>query len=417
MTASHVRVSPKAERVVGQVRELSIERIVPGGWGFAHDGRRTVFVDLAAPGDKALIQIDRVQGRVAFASIVELIEASPERVEPPYPAAIAAGADFQHLNYEAQLAAKVAIVQDCLKRIGRIEDVPDIDIVPSPQPWGYRMVAEWHHDVEREVLGSFRRGTRQVIDVEHDPLALPALNDVLGTLRVRLHQGTLPASTKTFRAAAGDQEAAFVPTLDGQPPVELTRKIGDETYRFDARGFFQVHPGLLPELIAETHRNLPEDTGYAVDLFAGVGVLTLPLARRFGRVTTVESDPIAAAYAVQNAEDAGMRHVQVQVQPAEDWLGARSRRADPSFVLLDPPRSGVDPRVVAGMLRMNPERITYVSCDPATLARDLRGLLSKGYRLDRVVAFDMFAQTHHVEVVAHLVREAESEAGVPVARD
>ena len=411
MTATRqTRVSPKAERVVGQIREVSVERIVPGGWGFAHDGRRTIFVDLAAPGDKALVQIDRVQGRVAFASIVELIEASPDRVEPPYPEAIAAGADFQHLSANAQLAAKVAIVRDCLKRIGRIAEPPEIGIVPSPQPWGYRMVAEWHHDVEREVLGSFRRGTRQVLDMEHDPLAVPTLNQVLGGLRDRLHQGTLPASARTFRAAAGDAAAAFVPTLDGQPPVELTRTVGEERYRFDARGFFQVHPGLLPELIAETHRNLPEATGYAVDLYGGVGVLTLPLARRFGRVTMVEGDPVAAGYATRNAEAAGLRNVQVQLQPAEDWLGARSRRAEPSFVLLDPPRSGAGPRVVAGLLRMNPERITYVSCDPATLARDLRDLLSKGYRLDRVVAFDMFAQTHHVEVVAHLIRNAAPTA-------
>ncbi|HEV2107539.1 MAG TPA: class I SAM-dependent RNA methyltransferase [Thermomicrobiales bacterium] len=403
-TTRQTRVSPKMESIGGQTHEVTIERIVPGGWGLAHADRRTFFVDLAAPGDLALIRIDRVQGRVAFASIVELIAPSPDRIEPPYPEATEAGADFQHLTGEAQRGAKVDIVRDCLQRIAGIKTLPDIPVVPAPQPWGYRMVAEWHHDPVRGVLGAFRRGSREVLDIEHDPLVLPALNDVLDDLRRHLRAGTLPASVPTLRAAAGDDTAAFVPTLDGSEPPELIRTVGDETYRFDPRGFFQVHPALLPGLIAETHRNLPDEKQHALDLYGGVGVFALPLARHFARVTMVESHPVAAQYAVRNAEAAGLHNVQVQGQPVQDWLAARSRRTHPSFALLDPPRSGAGPTVVAGLLRLKPERITYVSCDPPTLARDLRGLLAGGYRLDRVVAFDMFPQTHHAEAVAHLIR-------------
>jgi 23S rRNA (uracil1939-C5)-methyltransferase len=406
MSTSQRRVSPKFESLAGQTRDVTIEKIVPGGRGLARDGRRTLFVDLAAPGDKALVRIERVQGKVAFASIVELIEPSPDRVDPPHPEAIEAGADFQHLSPKAQLVAKAGIVRDCLRRIGGIETPPDVPVMPAPEPWHYRMVAEWHHDPVRGALGPFRRGTRDVLDLDHDPLVLPALNELLSDFRNRLRTGTLPEQVVTFRAAAGDDRAAFDPTLDGSSPAELIRSIGNGTYHFDARCFFQVHPAMLLDLITETHHNLPDAGRHGLDLYGGVGVFTLPLARRFRRVTMVESHAVSAEYASRNADVAGLRNVHVQTQPVEDWLGARSRRTQSDFVLLDPPRSGAGPRVVAGILRLNPERITYVSCDPATLARDLRGLLAGGYRLDRVVAFDVFAQTHHIETVAHLARDA-----------
>ncbi len=405
---------PAANPLVGRVIETEVERIVPGGVGLAHAEGRTLFVGLAAPGDRVRARIERVRGGVAFASIVEVLAPGPARVEPPCPYfGRCGGCDFQQLAYPAQLEAKAGIIRDCLRRIAAIDPPPDVAVSPSPRDWDYRSRAEWQHDAARGLLGYFERDSHRVVNVTHCPIAAPEIEAALKELRGRMETGTLPAEIAEFRAAAGDDAVAIAPPLDDDRPAELVRTAGGERYRYDADCFFQTNHALLDPLVTEALRHVPPAAtangaaapGVAVDLYCGVGLFTLPLARRFERVIGVEAHHAAAAYATQNLVAAGLGNARVDAVGVEPWLTRHaSVLAPPAFVLLDPPRTGAGDAVVEGILALRPGRIAYVSCDPATLARDLRRLLGGGYALDGVTAFDLFPQTHHVETVAHLIR-------------
>jgi tRNA/tmRNA/rRNA uracil-C5-methylase (TrmA/RlmC/RlmD family) len=406
--------SPPARTV-----EATIERIVPGGVGLAHADGLTLFVSEAAPGDRALVRIDRIQGRSGFGTIEELLEPSPLRVVDPHQGPCG-GCDFQHLTYETQLAAKVDIVRDCLRRIAGIEPPDELPIVPSPRQWGYRARAEWQYDGAVRLIGSYERGTHRICEGKECEVLRPELQAVLDDIRTRLQAGALPPGRTEIRAAVGDEGTTLFPPLTGEPERELSVAVGDERYRFDASCFFQANLDVLPALVDETLRYAEEaaaetlaasDTGaddppvrlVAVDLYCGVGLFSLPLARRFDRVYGVDAYSRAIQYARQNAEDAGLTNTKFANLPVEQWLAERARGiGQVALAVIDPPRTGLDPASLQGLIRLEPMRIAYVSCDPATLARDLKQLGGHGYELQAITAIDMFPQTHHVEVVAHL---------------
>src|SRR5690242_1355587 len=164
--------------------EVEIERILPGGYGLAHAAGHTVFVSLAAPGDRLRVRVERQQGNILFASIEEILAPSPLRIEPPCPYfGRCGGCDFQQLTYEAQLAAKTEIIRDCLHRIARLEDVPEIVVTPSPDPWRYRMRATWQIDQDERTIGYYERGSRRVCDVVDCAVLRPELQAELETVR------------------------------------------------------------------------------------------------------------------------------------------------------------------------------------------------------------------------------------------
>jgi 23S rRNA (uracil1939-C5)-methyltransferase len=389
----------------GALLDVRVERILPGGVGLAHAEGQTLFVALAAPGDLARVRVESLRGRAAFASIVEVLEPSDVRVEPPCPYfGRCGGCDFQQLSYEAQLAAKADIIRDCLRRVAHTEPPAEIEVVPSPEVWRYRSRARWQHDAVRRHLGYYERGSHRVCDVADCPVAAPPLSERLVRLRGRMSEGTLPQANE-FEAVAGDEGVALDPSVEPGDEREQVRRIGGETYRFDAGCFFQINHALLGPLVEEGLRGTADGGETALDLYSGVGLFTLPLARRFRRVVAVEGNTASAAYARRNLSDAALANARVETSAVGDWLthnSAKLGRAD--FVLLDPPRAGAEPEAVRGIVGLDPAHVSYVSCDPATLARDLRLLLDAGYRLDSLRAFDMFPQTHHVETVAHLFK-------------
>src|ERR687883_357602 len=172
------------QKQAGGTVEVTIERILPGGAGLAHADDRTLLVALAAPGDRVRVRIERVQGRVAFASIVEIVSPSPVRVEPPCPYfGRCGGCDFQQLSYAAQLDAKVEIIRDCLRRIARLDFTSEIPITPSPFVWNYRSRAQWQRDSLRHRLGYFERASHRVCDVAACPVLVPELEAALEELR------------------------------------------------------------------------------------------------------------------------------------------------------------------------------------------------------------------------------------------
>jgi 23S rRNA (uracil1939-C5)-methyltransferase len=407
------RTTPQASRAGAcEEFEVTIERILPGGVGLAHAQGRTLFVSLAAPGDVARVRVDDVRGRAAFASIVEVLRPSPRRVEPPCPYfGRCGGCDFQQLDYEAQLEAKVEIIRDCLRRVARVEPPAEIPITPSPEVWRYRSRARWQHDPVRRHLGYYERGSHRVCDVIECPVAAPAVQERLSRLRESLKQGALSSDAAEFEAVAGDAGVALAPAVVPGDSHEQSREILGERYGFDAGCFFQINHALLEPLMREGLRDASSGEGgewvsgeIALDLYSGVGLFTLPLARRFARVYAVEGNPASARYARRNLSDAGLTNASVETDSARAWLAQNAERLGRAdFVLLDPPRAGAEPDAIRGIISLAPRQISYVSCDPATLARDLHALDAAGYRIATVRAFDMFPQTHHVETVVHLL--------------
>jgi 23S rRNA (uracil1939-C5)-methyltransferase len=396
----------------GDETETVVERIVPGGFGLGFGGGRTLFVSRAAPGDRLRVRIDREHGRVAHASIVDVLEPGPDRVEEPHPLLSRCGADFQHLRYDAQLSAKSGMIADSLRRIGGIDLAGPVPVAPSPVVWGYRARAEWRHDPHQPALGYFDAGTRRVVDLPEDPFVVPALAERYQQLRAKLEAGRLPEWATELRAAAGDDGISFAPPLELPQPLPVHATVAGERYEYDADCFFQVNPFVLDGLMAEVLRHTPEAgappspaSRLAIDLYCGVGLFTVPLARRFNQVIGVEGQPRAAEFASRNVAAANLTHARIRTESVERWVeGAYRSHGRTPFLLLDPPRTGLPAHGLRVLPRLRASRVTYVACDPSTLARDLKGLLASGYELTSVTGFDMFPQTHHVEIVAHLQR-------------
>lgn len=381
--------------------EVEIERILPGGVGLAHAAGKTIFVALAAPGDRLRVTIDRVQGNSSFASIKEILTPSPVRIEPPCPYfGRCGGCDFQQMTYEAQLGAKVEIIRDCLHRIARLENPPDIAVHASPKDWRYRARATWQVDLEQESVGYYERASRRVCDVADCAVLVPALQTTLEHIRAT-RRDALPDGLKHIDVVVGDNGVSVAPEFVDFHMTEVSLKIFDEVYSYNAEAFFQINQDLLAPLIATALPNVHGEA--ALDLYCGVGLFTLPLARRFSRVLGIEANPVASRFARRNLQQARLGNAKIVTSTVSEWLRANVRtHGSVDFVLLDPPRVGAESVVIKSILDLHPKRISYVSCDPATLARDLRKLLAAGYLLDSIAAFDMFPQTHHVETVTHL---------------
>src|SRR5215218_7586156 len=367
--------------------------------GLAHVGGKTVFVSLAAPGDRVRVKVEREQGNVLFAAIEEIITPAPVRIEPPCPYfGRCGGCDFQQLTYEAQLAAKSEMIRDCLHRIARLENVPDIVVTPSPNDWRYRTRATWQIDREQRTIGYYERGSRRVCDVVDCAVLHSELQARLEAVR-GAGWDQFPPDLKHLDVVAGDNGVSFAPAFAAFETTELTLTVGGEVYRYNAKAFFQINPSLLGPLIEFALAGAPGES--AIDLYSGVGLFTLPLSRQFKRVIAVESNPTAARFARWNLRDVGFDDTKVFTANVARWLSDVSMR-DVDFVLLDPPRVGAESAVIEGILDLHPLRISYVSCDPATLARDLRKLVAGGYRIEAIGGFDLFPQTHHVETVVRL---------------
>src|SRR4029079_4973173 len=189
--------------------EVEVERILPGGVGLAHAGGKTVFVSLAAPGDRLRVRVDREQGNLLFASIEEILTPSPVRIEPPCPYfGRCGGCDFQQLTYEAQLAAKAEMIRDCLHRIAGFESIPDFLVTPSPNEWRYRMRATWQIDRTQQAIGYYERGSRRVCDVADCAILVPELQASLEHVR-GTDWNQFPSDLRHLEVAAAENDVSF----------------------------------------------------------------------------------------------------------------------------------------------------------------------------------------------------------------
>ena len=389
---------------------VDIERLLPGGLGLAHEAGKTIFVSLAAPGDRVRISIDREQGNVSFASIKEIVTPSPLRIEPPCPYfGRCGGCDFQQLTYEAQLTSKAEIIRDCLRRIAGLKSLPEINVQPSKE-WHYRSRAVWQLDTQAETIGYYERASRNVCDVAECAVLAPELQQSLERVR-KTAWTSIPEDLKHLQAVTGDNGVSVSPEFAEFRTNELELKVGQELYAFTAEAFFQINQELLEPLMSFALRDAKGET--ALDLYCGVGLFTLPLARHFKQVIGVESNPVASRFARRNLQLANLENTRIHTAAVGEWITTATigdARCD--FVLLDPPRAGAESAVIKGILKLEPSQISYVSCDPATLARDLKKLIAGGYEIESIAAFDLFPQTHHVETVVRLSRSVANEAGL-----
>lgn len=385
----------------GDEIDVTIQKIVPRGLGMAFAEKLTVFVPLAAAGDRVRVRLNEVKKRIAFAEIIGILEASPSRIEPPCQYfGKCGGCDFQQMNYAAQLAAKAGIIRDCLHRIGKIDFDGDIPVIAGPEEFGYRSRAQWHLDTRGKRIGYFRRGSHDVIDIESCPILVPELEKTLHGLRETIDWGAIWGDRAQIEAASGD--AAQV-SVYGAELVERTDEISftaaGERYFYSAQSFFQGNQFLIEKLIETAIGNSNGER--ALDLYCGVGLFSLPLAKRFAQVIGVEGNESAIDFAEKNAGNARLHNIKFVRGGVEDFLYETNLEGT-DFVLLDPPRAGTEKGVIEALAKMKPKNISYVSCEPSILARDLRILLDAGYKLGSITALDLFPQTHHVETIVHL---------------
>jgi 23S rRNA (uracil1939-C5)-methyltransferase len=381
--------------------EVEIERILPGGVGLAHAEGKTLFVSLAAPGDVVRVKVERQQGNVLFATIEEVIKPSAVRVEPPCPYfGRCGGCDFQQLSYEAQLTAKSEIIRDCLHRIAKLE-IDAVKVVASPSQWRYRLRATWQIAQEKQLIGYYERGSRRVCDVVDCAVLRPELQQSLEAVR-NTPWFEFPPGLQHLEVISGDSGISVAPEFAEFATIELSR--GELS--FNAEAFFQANAEIVEDMVE--FAVAPYSGESAVDLYCGVGLFTLPLARRFKKVVGVETSHVASRFARRNVASAGLTNAAIVSDSVTAWMKVQAKSIGPvDFVLLDPPRVGAESVVIKGIIDLTPQRICYVSCDPATLARDLKKLVAGGYEVESVLGFDMFPQTHHVETVVHLRFSAE----------
>jgi 23S rRNA (uracil1939-C5)-methyltransferase len=261
--------------------------------------------------------------------------------------------------------------------------------------------ATWQIDQERRRIGYYERGSRRVCDVAECAVLMPQLQQTLERVRMTEWQA-FPPALQHLDVVAGENGVSFSPPFAQFETTELELTIAGERYSYNASAFFQVNPSLLPALIEFALSNANGET--AIDLYCGVGLFTLPLSRRFESVIGVEANPAAAQFARRNLRSAQRENASVVNSGVAEWIRTKPLKCD--FVLLDPPRAGAESVVIKGIVDSRANRISYVSCDPATLARDLKKLIAAGYVIDAIAGFDLFPQTHHVETVVRLRRSA-----------
>ena len=399
--------------------DVTIDKWVYGGEGLARlapqgaskeEAGRVVLVPNVLPGETARIDF----GKDVHASLVEVLTPAPERVaNKDVPCALfttCGGCHYQHAPYEYQVARKVEILREQLQRVGKIKFEGEIAVISGP-PLGYRNRAQFH--VAEGKIGYLAARSHELVPVEGEcPVSSPRLNQALAEMRSRLSDPRFPRFVQAVEIFTDETDVQvnvieseravarrFYEWTESKQAIDYQTSSG--TFRVSSKSFFQVNRFLIEKLVEAALPDLIHVPGgeSALDLYAGVGLFALPLARRFASVTAVETGSSGAHDLEFNASRADLA-VKVEQARVEDYL--ERLQVAPEFVLADPPRAGLGKDVVRHLQRLAPPRVTIVSCDPATLARDLAGFT--GYQIEALTMVDLFPQTYHLETIVKLRR-------------
>ncbi len=432
---------------------LSIEKLIYGGDGLARtpvgaDGRSmAVFAPFVLPGEKVEADIRQEKPGFARGSVVQLIEASPNRIEARCPYfQRCGGCHYQHIPYQQQLKFKAEILRETLRRIAKIELKPDIRVHASP-PWNYRNRTRLQVRTAPEfALGYFRFGSREFLPVRECPIGSPLLNRAIAWL-IELRGLNCPAEVEelelfadatdehllawavcgreavqkdllrwaeaverelpeisgltffsTRRGMDEDDSALDKKALVQSGAKAIRYRTKDHEYQVSAGAFFQVNRYLIDELLSVVTGDARGDL--ALDLYAGGGLFSASLAKNFRHILAVEASQTSHVDLVQNIP-ANVKAVGARsdVYLSNDYRRSRPVRTRPDLVVLDPPRTGAGKSVIGSLVELRAPSVRYVSCDPATLARDIAPLLAAGYHIEEVHLFDLFPETFHIESV------------------
>jgi len=433
--------------------ELTPSKLVYGGEALGHHAGRTVLVPRVLAGERAEVEEFRTAKGVIHARPLRILEASPQRVDPPCPYfGRCGGCHYQHFAPEQQSVSKREILRESLRRLGGIDWPGDIPLHSGP-PWNYRNQAQFKVALEsdgRVELGFFEAHSHRVFPVDACLIMSALLNAVLEHLRQPEWASGL-AGLREIDVVADDRDAEVMITLqieaggtvgeqfaqgllekipgvvcvalalggagagrsrdrgrDARATANQARvlgktalrySVGEFSYRVSPGSFFQVSRFLTPALVESMTGN--QRGALALDLYAGVGLFSLPLAKSFERIVAAEANPIAVSDLEANAEAYGLSNLVAAGVSTYDFL-RRFAQAGPDLVVIDPPRAGVDSSSLKFLAALRPRRIHFLSCSPPTLARDLRFLAAHGYRLESLELFDLFPQTFHIEALAKL---------------
>ena len=412
-----------------------------GGSALGRAADKVVFVPYALPGEVVEARVVDDHGRWANADLVRVLQASPDRVEPRCPhfgppdtppveredGALlrrgCGGCQWQHIDYATQLRLKQAVVRDQLARVGKLPDVEVRRTLGMDEPWFYR------NHVQMRLADDGRLGFRAlrehtVIPIETCFIMAPDVRDLWQSLELdfpELRQAILRANMGVDdRLVLMTTDFDELPELEVDFPVSINLELREgqvvnlvgapwlmahvagRDYRVSAESFFQVNTAMAETLVRLVREALRPRADYTLlDLYAGVGLFGLALADEAGAVVAVEESPSAVADWQVNAAD--LDNVSLHAGRVEDVLPRLTGTFD--LAVLDPPRAGVERRALEAVAARGPRRIAYVSCDPATLARDARTLVERGYRIQYVQPVDMFPQTWHIECVTLFTRE------------
>jgi 23S rRNA (uracil1939-C5)-methyltransferase len=397
--------------------EVQLSTLTYGGDALGRDSGRAVFVPFALPGERVRVRgVEQKRGFVR-AELIEVLEPSPQRISPGCRHFTSCGGcHYQHIPYAMQVKVKEEILRDQLVRIGKVTSPPVRPSVTSPAEWNYR------NDVQFLLTKGGKLGymsTRgDILPITECHLPEPAINTLWPQLE--FEPGTPVERVSIRRGEADDlllalkSEEAAPPEIEIEADLSVVHLYGDDAvvmagedhlllsingrrFRVSAGSFLQGNTLMAEKMVAHLLERLPLSHDSAlIDVYCGVGLFSAFIAPRIGRLIGIESSPSACADFAVNLDE--FDHVELYEAPAEGVLPHLDAR--PEGVLVDPPRAGLERRALDGMVALNPKTIAYVSCDPATLARDAARLLAAGYHLTEVTPFDLFPQTCHIDSIS-----------------
>ena len=404
--------------------EADIEKLVYGGEGLARVDGRVVLAPYVLPGERVQLQVVNEKPGLIRAGKPRAILTPSEHRTTPRCAHFTwcGGCDYQHASYEYQLDQKVEILREVFARVGKfdlnkIDYQGEINIIAGPE-WNYRNRIQLHFLDGK--LGFHAPGSHKVAEIRECPVSSPKLNQAITAMRDMVGDRRWPDFLRSMELFTNETDVQvnvlesggkrlarpffdwITEQIPGAGATALEYETASATYRVSHKAFFQSNRFLIDPLAKEVTANGAGKSAW--DLYAGVGLFSLPLTNTFDEVSAVESSAASSADLAFNAERAG-RTITAYHSGVEQFLAAKETGDAPDFVLADPPRAGLGKAVVDHLGRLKPARITIVSCDPATLARDLAGLLAHGYAIERLTLADLFPQTAHLETVVHLRRQ------------
>jgi 23S rRNA (uracil1939-C5)-methyltransferase len=392
---------------------VDIEKLVYQGVGLARLNGQVVFVPFVLPGEQASVTSTRAKNGLLRASSLQVLKAAPERTIPRCEYfANCGGCHYQHATYAFELEQKREILRETLRRLGRIGYENDIHVI-SAEPWYYRNRIRLHFDGSN--FGFRKAHSHELCEITHCEISSPALNEVISKLQWATKQPEWPRFLRSLELFTNEAELQLNIVQSKRPvaprffrwcetflpamvPGAIEYRVAEHTFRISRWSFFQVNRFLMDALVEEVVNQ--KHGARAVDLYAGVGLFSLPLGKRFEAVDAVERGGNAYRDLEWNTGRSGA-NIRALDASAEDFL--RGLTDTPDLIVADPPRTGLGLDVTAELLRVAAPKLTVVSCDPATLARDLQKLVAS-YRIERLTLIDLFPRTYHFETVVHLER-------------